>query len=204
MQPWKNDRDPRSARLLFAATLTICTIGCEFKLESPPEGPIVEGPTLSTEITTVSESSVTDGQLLASALLDEDAQAAHGDFLAANADKIGSGRFVAVTGARVSLRPGPGVDDLADALVGVMVFVAPEGDATSRVFLASGVAPADDGPLVLGLTANQLDYERAQPALAAPRFLVGVSGPTSLATDRVVEFGLQVDLDLAIIGELDD
>ena len=39
----------------------------------------------------------------------------------------------------------------------------------------------------------------ARGAVTAPRFIVGVSGPTPLGVDRTVEFGIQVELQLAII-----
>ena len=153
---------------------------------------------MSIEIATVSEADVTGSELVAAAPLDDAAQTAHGDFLAANADTIDSERLVALQGARVRLRPGTGVDDLADAFGGLMIFVAPDGDPTARVFLASAVAPASAGPVELELIASRLAYEDAQKVLTAPRFLVGVSGPTPLGADRAVEFGLRVELDLAI------
>jgi hypothetical protein len=165
----------------------------------PPAGPLVDGPTLSIPIDTVSEANVTGSELRATALLDDVAQKAHADFIAANARTIGPERLVALRGARVELRPGNGVADFADAFGGLMVFVAPESDPTARVFLASAVAQAPKSPLELGLIASRPDYERAQALLTSPRFIVGVSGPTPLGGDRSVEFGLRVQLDLAII-----
>jgi hypothetical protein len=192
MKRWGSNNENR---MLATAALVLCTVGCF----PPPERPLVEGPTLSIEIGTVSEADVSGAELVAAASLDDVAQTAHGDFLAANPDTIDSERLLALQGARVRLRPGTGVDGLADAFGGLTIFVAPESDAMARVFLASAVAPASAGPVELVLIASRLDYEGAQSVLTAPRFIVGVSGPTPLRTDRVVEFGLQVELDLAII-----
>jgi hypothetical protein len=183
------------SRLLAATVLVLSAPGC-FR---PPDGPLVEGPTLGAEIATASQANVAQRMLVASAPLDDAAQAAHADFLAANAATIGGKWILALQGARVILRPGTGVDDLADAFDGLTMFVAPESDPTVRVPLASVVAPASQGPIELGPIASRLDYEMAQPVLTAPRFIVGVSGPTPLAIDGAVEFGLRVELELAII-----
>jgi hypothetical protein len=183
------------ARIALAAVaLVLCTAGCF----SPPDGPLVEGPTLSVEIGSVSEADVAGNELVASAPLDAVAQAAHAEFISANAGTIDSERLVALQGARVRLRPGTGVDELSDAFDGLMLFVAPAGDPSARVFLASAVAPASGGPVDLELIASRLTYERAQTVLTAPSFVVGVSGPTPLGTGPAVEFGLILELDLAI------
>ena len=190
MQPWRI----RTEIGLVAAALIACAAGCF----PTPKEPLVEGPTLRIEIAPVSEADVTASELVAAAALAAEAQTMHAEFLAANEDTIDPERLVALQGARIRLRAGNGVDDLADAFGGLMIFVAPEGDPTARVFLASAVAPASEGPLELELVASRLDYEDAQTVLTSPSFLVGVSGPTPLDTDRAVEFGLTVDLDLAI------
>jgi hypothetical protein len=132
-------------------------------------------------------------------LLGEAARGAHAEFLAANAGVLHPERFVALQGARVRLRPGAGVDHLADAFGGLMVFVAPGEEPTARVYLANAIAPASVGPVQLGLIARRGDYEAAQTILRGQGFLVGVSGPSPLAAGRVVEFGLVIELDLAII-----
>jgi hypothetical protein len=192
MQRWGSNAE---SCLLSAAALALCAAGC-FR---PPDEPLVEGPTLSVEIPTISEAHITGRDLLADALLGEAARIAHADFLATNAGTIDSEHLVALQGARVRLRPGTGVDELSDAFDGLMIFVAPEGDPTARVFLASTVAPASVGPVEVELVASRLDYEGAQTVLTAPRFIVGISGPTPLGTDRAVEFGLGIELDLALM-----
>jgi hypothetical protein len=181
---------------LAAPLLILCGMGC---MASPPEGPAVEGPTLSIELARVSQADVGGSELVAAAPLDEVARAVHAGFVAAHAATIGSERLLALRAARVSLRPGIGVDDLADAFDGMMVFVALENDRMARVFMASAVAPARTGPVELGLIAKRLDYQAAQSLLMGSGFIVGVSGPTPLRADRAVEFGLGVELDLAII-----
>jgi hypothetical protein len=196
MQPCKSDVETCRRTLLVAAALIVCAAGC---LASPPEGPLVTGPTLTIEIASVSQANVAGNELVAAAPLGDAAQTARADFLAANAATIGPQRLVALRGARVRLRPGTGVDDLGDAFGGLMIFVAPESNPTARVFLANAVAPASAGPVELELIAKRADYEGLQTVLTGPRFVVGVSGPTSLGADRAVEFGLRVELDLAIM-----
>jgi hypothetical protein len=171
-------------------------------MSSPPEGPLVVGPTLAVDVTAATPAQLSGTVLAASAPLDDAARAAHADFLAGNASMIRPDRPVALQGARVTLLPGAGVDDLADAFAGLMLFVEPESDPTARVFLASGIVPASVGPIDLVLDANRRNYEDAQPALAAPRFVVGVSGPTRLRPDQAVQFGFRIELDIAIFGEL--
>jgi hypothetical protein len=188
-----SNTDVSSTGLLFASALVLCTARCF----PAPEGPLVEGPTLSTEIGSVSEADIAGTEVVAAAPIDEASQRAHANFLAANV--IGSERVLALRGARIRLRPGTGVEYLADAFVGLMIFVAPESDRTARVFLASAVPRHSAGPLELGLMATRLEYEGAQSVLSAPRFIVGVSGPTPLGSDRPVEFGLHVELELAIV-----
>jgi hypothetical protein len=188
----------RSALIVFllaVATPAVCAVGCF----PPPEGPLVEGPTLRIEVGTVSEAEVAGAELVVAAPLDDEAQTAHGDFLAVNQDTIGPQRLVALRGARVRLRPGAGVDELADAFGGLTIFVAPEGDPAARVFLASAVAPASVGPVELAPIASRLDYEQAQAVLTAPRFVVGIAGPTPFSADRTFELGLRIELELAII-----
>lgn len=196
MQPCERKVETSRSAPLVAATLVLCAAGC---MASPPEGPLVTGPTLTIEIASVSQANVSGNELVAAAPLDGVAQTARAEFLAANATTIGPQQLVALRGARVRLRPGTGVDGLGDAFGGLMIFVAPESNPTARVFLASAVAPASAGPVELELIAKRADYEGLQTVLTGPRFVVGVSGPTPLGADRAVEFGLRVELDLAIM-----
>jgi hypothetical protein len=194
--------DHRASRCPLPAALGVVvlwTLGC---MSSPPAAPLVVGPTLDVDLGSITAAQVTGKVLLATAPLGAAAQGAHRDFLAANATKITPTQPVALRGARVRLRAGSDVNDLADVFGGLMIFVAPEADPSARVFVASAIAPTNAGPAPLALFATRHDYERARPALTAPRFIVGVSGPSPLGSDRTVEFGLEVQLDIAIFAEL--
>jgi hypothetical protein len=174
--------------------LAIVTLAACFK---PPEDILVDGPTLRIEIASASERDVTGNELAVRAPLAGDASTAHAEFLAANAGTIDPEHPVGIQGARVSLRRGTGVVDLADAFGGLMVFIEPAGSPTARVFLASAVAPTKD-TVELELIANKTVYEGAQAVLTATTFSVGVSGPTPFGMDTPFELGLLIEIDLAI------
>ena len=182
------------ARLvLLVVTAASCAAGC-FK---PPERPIVDGPTLTMEIATVSEANVAGVELIAAAPLNDAAEATLADFLGTNANLIDSERLVGLQGARVLLRPGAGVGDLADAFTGLMMFVAPDADPAARVFLASGIVLPGTDSVEMELMGSRSAYERVQAVFTTPDFLVGVSGPTSLGSGSG-EFGLTLEMDLAV------
>ena len=184
--------------LLFRTSAIVMTLlaGCF----QPPDQVLVDGPTLSIEIGTVSETNIVGAELVVTTLLVDPAQTTHADFVAANVGTIDSEHPIGVQGARVRLRAGNGVDDLSDAFAGFTIFIAPENDPSARVALASAVTPARVDVAETELVASKAVYEKLQPILTSPRFIVGVSGPTPLVAGTSVELGLTIELDLAVFN----
>jgi hypothetical protein len=73
------------ARALLALATLLAGGAC---MSSPPEGPLVVGPTLAVDVTVAAPAQLSGTVLAVSAPLDDATRAAHADFLAGNASTI--------------------------------------------------------------------------------------------------------------------